>query len=247
MILEVMIWGCSFATVQSAVTSAESCLYGTHNGSCSGSPISEVCIDLCAVEQFNCDQLSCDLLLIGMEEQELGFVNWGTCYTPFYLGAGPLDTISTCEDDGRSPCDGGDQDLCMTTCFSANGNCENCYDIPVDMSEQNPQHDLGGLDCDTYAGLFPSFFPGEEFPGYCSCFTLNESDVMFGCPSACGSGSSDNTGSGSSENTGSGSSNNTGSGSSDNTVMIIGIVVGVVVLIVIVVAVSIFCMKRRKL
>jgi len=139
------------------------------------------CTDLCAGEGSDCDHFTCDSMLLLMEA--VGMSNWGTCYTTI------SDAISTCEDDGSSPCDG-DQDLCWTTCLSANGKCENCYDIPVDMAEDN----LGGLDCDTYAGLFPTFFPGLEFPGYCSCFTANETDAKLGCHSACGSDSSDNTG-----------------------------------------------------
>jgi len=150
------------------------------------------CTDLCAAEEFDCDQYTCGLMLLLMEAQ--GMSNWGTCYTSSY------DVISTCEDDGGSPCDG-DQDLCQTTCLSTNGECENCFDLPVDMAE----YGLGSFNCDEYEPLFPTFFPGVEFPGYCSCFTFNETyDLKIGCQSACGSDSSDNTGieDGSSDNTG---------------------------------------------
>jgi len=224
MILEVMIWGCLFATVQSAVTSAETCVYMSQDGSCSGGIVGE-CTDMCAEAGANCDQLSCDLMQVALEA--LGMPGWGTCYTSTY------DLRSTCEDDGDDPtgCDG-DNDLCQTTCTSTNGRCENCFDLPIDMDEYN----LGGLDCDEYESVFPSFYPDLEFPGFCKCFTMNGAmDIMIGCPSACGSGSS-GSGSGSSDS---------GSGSSDNTGMIIGIVAGVVVLIVVVIAV-IICMKGRK-
>jgi len=247
MILQLISWGCLLATVQSGVTSLEICRYPSSNTTCSEGVVGSYCFDVCELEKKydtllpggfgSCNEATCDALRLAYRLD--GLTSWDQCFLDTWWSD---DARMSCEEDGVPECDG-DQDLCQTVCFSTDGQCNECYDIPLDMAT----YDAGGLDCDTYESLIPTYITGVYFPGFCECFNYQHffstmTDTMIGCPSSCVSGSSNNTGM-------SGSSDNTGmSGSSDNTGMIIGIVVGAVALVGVVIAVVICMkMKRRKL
>jgi len=218
MILKLMSWGLIFlaAVVQSAVTSAEICHYGSTDTSCSGAAVQ--CYDVCDFDDIDCDHATCKN--VEFVAQEAGMTGVGVCNTATDGGMS-FDVKATCQDDGVPACAGDDIDLCVTACRSTSGVCGgDCMISAIDLAHYGVP---GTLPCETLLPLLLSQYPEYSFTEWCECFTFNNTyDMKINCgQSPCSEGGSSNTG------------------------MIIGIVVGAVVLVIVVVAVVI-CMRRRK-
>jgi len=228
MILKLMSWGLIFLTavVQSAVTSAEMCMYGPADASCSGA---NTCYDICDFGEVDCDHATCKN--IGFWAQEMGMTALDECTTITEVNTA-YNAKTTCEDDGVPACAGDGIDMCVTACRTTSGVCGgDCLETAVDLADMGIP---GAVPCDTLLPLLLSQYSEYSFTEWCECFTFNNTyDMRINCgQSPCSDGDSSDGGS--------------SDGGSSNTGMIIGIVVGAVVLVIVIVVVVI-CMRGRKL
>merc|ERR1719285_81080 len=96
----------------------------------------------------------------------MGMTSWDSCY--IFEG---MDVISTCEDDGKSLCDG--SDMCLKICDS------NTCDTFLELSGMT----VPGYDCDSYRALARNDF--QNFTDFGEYFLHDtEMTTITGCPKA---------------------------------------------------------------
>jgi len=174
----------SATAVQSLMTYLEWCMFPA-NTNCAESEYSG-CVNTTADESSTDDSddgglegLSCDAMMVYVQEDRPELESWDTCITvsdydedteEYYQ----YDMTATCNDDGRSVCDGAI--VCTEICqFSSTGTCDGfCYEVNYPIPGMN--------DCDDYRANYTAMDVG--FTNFGECFLFNDTiDVRItGCP-----------------------------------------------------------------
>jgi len=194
-------------------------------GACDGDDV-DICSTVCESNNGQCNQcydtplnltsagyagLTCGVYETFIPRLYPNFAGFCECFTvtngddesyDMLLGCGsacgPNSTSSSNSSSDSGACDGDDVDFCQTKCQSNNGQCEQCNDDAPYNLEKMGYGEYAGLECCVYERMAPMIFP--SFTGFCECYTLDQDgdkyDMLVGCGSKCGNGSSSGSDSG---------------------------------------------------